>query len=580
MTIQTAAASEAPARRFVPGDLDVADWARLEPLYHDLLDRPLDSPAELERWLADLSELSAVVREYGARRSIDQSCHTDDPEIENRYLEFITGIEPKIKPWFFKLQRKYIECEHHKALKDSKFEVLTREWRVDVELFREENVALEAEEKTLNNTYDKLIGAMLVEFQGRERTLQQMARYQEEMDREVREQAWRVSEVRRLADCDAIDGVFENMLRLRRDIAKNAGLPGYRDFLWLSWKRFDYTPEDCHRFADAIESACVPIVKMLNEKRRTALGVDRLRPWDMAVDPEGLPPLRPFPAEDVSKLISGCRDIVGRIDPSLVKDYDRLKPGRNLDLDSRKGKRAGGYQASLPEVRQPFIFMNAAGMQADVRTMLHEAGHAFHYMWSNHEPVLFLQHAPIEFCEVASMSMELFADDYLDVFYNDDESRRARFRHLEGIVRLFPWVATIDQFQHWLYTHPDHSHEERTSAWLRILDRFSDPAVDWTGLEEHRASMWQRQLHLFHVPFYYVEYAIAQLGALQIWKRYREDPKRALADYRAGLSLGGTRPLPELFQGAGIRFDFSEAVLRPLMEMVGEELQDLARSTQ
>jgi len=564
--------TQALERRFVPDGLDVSDFSQLQPLYRELHDRAIESVTDLDRWLLDFSELSAVVREYAARRAIEQSCHTDDPAIEKRFLHFITEIEPKIKPWFFKLQKKYVECEHHRKPADPKIDVLMREWRVDVELFRDENVPLQADEKKLNNEYDKIIGAMIVEFRGQEYTLQQLARFLEETDRETRREAWTLTESRRIRDRDRIDEVFDRLLEVRAKIARNAGLDSYRDYLWRSWKRFDYTPDDCRRFADAIEATCMPVVRALNEKRRVELGVDRLRPWDLAVDPEGRPPLRPFPPDEVDKLVSGCRSIFERIAPALAEDFDRLRPGRNLDLDSRKGKRAGGYQASLPEVKQPFIFMNAAGMQSDVRTLLHEGGHAFHYLWSNHEPILFLQHAPIEFCEVASMSMELMADDHLTVFYDDADSRRARRRHLEGIVRLFPWVATIDQYQHWLYTHPRHTRDERTRAWLNVLGRFTDPTIDWSGFEDHRAAMWQRQLHLFHVPFYYVEYGIAQLGALQVWKRYRHNAGEALADYRAGLSLGGTRPLPQLFQAAGIRFDFSARTMQPLMAMIRDEL--------
>ncbi len=568
---------DTPVRHFVPQDLDVADFDQVEPIYRELHERPIASVEELERWLLDFSELSAVVSEYGSRRHIEQSCHTDDPEIEKRFLHFVEKVSPRVKPWFFKLQKKFLETGFAEQLaqQDAKYAVLVREWKVEVELFREENVPLQTQVTKINTQYDKLSGAMLVEFDGRTQTLQQMARYQEEPDRSLRQRAWETVENRRLVDHEAMDDLFEQLLDLRSQMAKNAGFDNFRDYMWKAKARFDYTPDDCRRFADAIEKVCMPLVRKLNEERRLALGLDRLRPWDVSVDVKNRPSLKPFSPDNVDEMVSGCREIFRRLSPQLAQEFERLQPGRNLDLESRRGKRPGGYQASLAEVKQPFIFMNAAGLHRDVETMLHEGGHAFHYMWASQEPVYFLQHAPIEFCEVASMSMELLADPHMDVFYDPQDANRAVRKHLEGIIRFFPWMATIDQFQDWIYTHEGHSRAERNTAWLDILGRFSDPAIDWSGFEANRQSMWQRQVHLFHYPFYYVEYGIAQLGALQLWQQAQRDAEAALANYRKALTLGGTRPLPELFDAAGIRFDFNEATLRPLIEAIEEELDQL-----
>lgn len=568
---------DTPVRHFVPQEIDLSDFDQLEPLYRELHERPIATADELEKWLLDFSELSAAVSEYASRRHIERSCHTDDPEIEKRFLHVVENIQPRVKPWFFKLQKKYLETglAEELAKRDPKYAVLLREWKVEVEIFREENVPLQTQVTKLNSEYDRLCGQMLVEFEGKTHTLQQMARYLEEPNREMRQRAWQTVEARRIQDRDAMDGIFDQLMSLRSQIAKNAGMANYRDYAWKSMGRFDYTPDDCHRFADAIEQVCMPLVRKLNAARREQLGLDRLRPWDMAVDVKNRPPLRPFSPEKVDDMVSGCREIFRRLSPQLAQEFERLQPGRNLDLESRKGKRPGGYQASLAEVKQPFIFMNAAGLHRDVETMLHEGGHAFHYMWASQEPVLFVQHAPIEFCEVASMSMELLADPHMDVFYGPDDAARAVRNHLEGIIRFFPWMATIDQFQHWLYTHEGHSRDERTRAWLEIYGRFSDPAIDWSGFEVNREAMWQRQVHLFHYPFYYVEYGIAQLGALQMWQQAQRDAQTALANYRKALSLGGTRPLPELFEAAAIRFDFTEKTLRPLIEAIERELDRL-----
>jgi oligoendopeptidase F len=314
----------------------------------------------------------------------------------------------------------------------------------------------------------------------------------------------------------------------------------------------------------------------LNRLRREDLGVDRLRPWDLSVDPRNRPALRPFAEDQVPAFIDKTKAIFDRLSPALGEDFESLRTHGNLDLDSRKGKQPGGYQMSLEESKQPFIFMNAAGMQRDVEVLLHEGGHAFHFLAAVGEPLVFLRSAPMEFCEVASMSMELLGSEHFDVFYDAADAARAKRRLLEGIIEILPWIATVDSFQHWIYTHPGHSREERAAEWLGLTERFG-AKVDWSGYEDVRRSSWLRQLHLFHVPFYYIEYGIAQLGALQLWMKAMEDPRKALANYRAALRLGGTRSLPELFAAAGIRFDFSAGTLRPLMHAVREELAGLPR---
>jgi len=564
----------APARSFVPAKLNVADFSQLERLYRQLLDHPLQTDSQAEQWLRDFSELSSVVDEYGSRRYIDKSCHTDDEQIEKAYLYFVEEIEPKIKPLFFELQKKLLQSPAAASLAGPRHQLLLRKWKADVELFREENVPLETQITRLNNDYDKISGAMTVTFRGNEYTLQQLARFIEEPDRATRQEAWEASNRRRLVDREAIEALFDQILPLRETIARNAGKSDFRAYMWQAYKRFDYTPKDCLKFADAVAETCVPVMRELDRKRREDLGVDRLRPWDLSVDPRNRPPLRPFEESNVSGFVDGVKSIFSRLSPRLADDFESLRTRNNLDLQSRKGKQPGGYQCSLEEAREPFIFMNAAGLQSDVITLLHEGGHAFHCLAARDEPLVFLRSAPMEFCEVASMSMELLGADHFDVFYPEAEASRAKRVLLEGITRLLPWIATIDSFQHWIYTHPGHTRGQRTTEWLRLLDRFSSQ-LDWTGHEDARAAYWQRQLHLFHVPFYYIEYGIAQLGALQLWLKSRQDPHRALAGYRAALALGGTRPLPELFAAAGISFDFSPKTLRPLMAALREELDQL-----
>ncbi|MCC5827824.1 MAG: M3 family oligoendopeptidase [Phycisphaeraceae bacterium] len=564
--------------KFVPADLDCSDFANLDPLYQDLLDRPIGTIGELEEWLIDLSDLSCVVSEFGARRNIDLACHTEDKEIEAAYMNFVENVHPKISPVFFKLQKKLLDCPHLDELvkRDPRLELLKREWEADVEIFRDENVPIFTEMTRLTTEYNKIRGAMSVTFRGDELTLQQLARFLEETDRATRQEAWELSEQRQSRDVETENRIFEQLLEKRQQVSVNAGLANFRDYSWKAKARFDYTPEDCLAFGDTIEKLFMPLVRKLDEDRAGSLGLEKLRPWDLSVDPRGRPPLRPFDPKDIPGFINRTGDILSRVDPMLAQEFRTLDDNGNLDLDSRKAKRPGGFQSTLYAVRQPFIFMNAAGSQRDVDTLLHEAGHAFHMLWAKDEPVMFLRHAPLEFCEVASMAMELLCCSFYDTFYgNQADADRAKRHQLEGIIRFFPWMATVDGFQHWLYTHPGHTRDQRDRAWLEISGRFSSPMIDWTGWEDVRRNRWHRQIHIFCYPFYYIEYGMAQIGALQVWRRYRSDPEAALGAYRRALSLGGTRTLPELFDQAGIRFDFSETNVRPLVDMLQDQIAAL-----
>ena len=371
---------------------------------------------------------------------------------------------------------------------------------------------------------------------------------------------------------DALNGIFDQMIPLRTRMGSNAGFENFRDYRHQVYDRFDYTPADCLAFHDAIEKTAVPLFAQLRRRRRERLGVDALRPWDLNVDTEGAPPLKPFAT--AGQLEAGCAAIFGKVAPALAEQFELMRRQKLLDLDSRKGKAPGGYQCTLDSVRLPFIFMNAAGTNRDVMTLLHEGGHAFHALACRRDPLLAYRSAPMEFSEVASMTMELFGMHFLEEFYADpSDARRARLRHLEDLVSLFPRIATIDAFQHWIYLNPGHSAGEREEKWLELEARFS-PVVEWGGLETESRSLWQRQLHLFEVPFYYVEYGIAQLGALQLWLKYRQDPTGAVEGYRRALALGGSRPLPELFQAAGIRFDFSAGTLEPIMAEVARAIEE------
>ena len=561
-------------RTFVPEKIDLGDWGQIATLF-DLLEARAPrckTAAQFQRWLLDASELSAALDEESAVRSIAMTCHTDNAEAERAYLHFVEQIEPQLKPRQFQLAVIYLKHPLRSKLPRKRWFVFNRNARLQVELFRAENVPLETEEARLGQQYQKLSGSLTVPFRGGEKTLAQMGRYLEEPDRPLRQEAWELTANRRLREAEAFENNFEQLLKLREQIAANAGFPNYLEYAFQARARFDYTPADCRKFHVAVEKELMPVVRQLQAERRRRLGLKSLRPWDLNVDPLNRPSLRPF--ERVEEMAARAQNIFDQLDPKLAADFQLMRQLRLLDLDNRKGKAPGGYQSTLSESRLPFIFMNAVGIHRDVETILHEAGHAFHALAAREEELHAYRSAPIEFCEVASMSMELLGNEHMEAFYSGPDARRARHDHLEGIVAIFPWIATVDAFQHWLYTHPRHSRAERRQAWLELMDRFGGE-VDWSGYEEARANLWHRQLHIFLHPLYYIEYGIAQLGALQVWANSRKDKPRALRQYRSALALGGSRPLPELFAAAGCRFDFTRRTIKPLVRLLQVELEKL-----
>ncbi len=551
-------------RRFVPDTLDLGDWDAQKPLWEDLKARVLPDAAALEQWIADWNELSDAIGEESGRRYIDMTCDTQDKSIEAAYMHFVEKIDPELAPIGDALNRKLLAHPDTAKLPASLSKWLDAV-RTGVELFREENIPLYTELAKLSNEYQKITGSQTVEWEGEPKTLSQISTVLQEPDRARREKAWRLIASRRLQDRDALDTLFDQMRALRLQVAANAGL-SFTDYTFKDKLR-DYTPTDCFKFHDAVEKSAVPAYRDALEAHRKALGLDTLRPWDLACDSLGRAPLKPF--HTAQQLIAGVDAIFAKLDPELSKMFSILKDNGLMNLDNYVGKAPGGYQSSLTEVRMPFIFMNAVGVNQDVFTLLHESGHAFHYLLARDEASPFNRQSCMEFCEVASMSMERLGARYLGEFYNAEDHKRAIRTEDEEVFRILPWVATVDAFQHWIYAG-DHTPAQRSEKWLELDARFG-PNVDWSGLEEYRTHSWHRQLHIFEIPFYYIEYGIAQLGALQVWKRSLDNPAEALALYKKALSLGGTHGLADLFAAAGGRFDMSEETIRPLIEKVREE---------
>lgn len=570
-------------RDFTKAITDAGDWAQLEPLYKELETqiKAVKTPEELKVWLTRRGELGGVIGEEGARRHIAFTCATDNAEAEKANLEFIENVEPKLSEWGDKLDRLYLACPARLQSDRQWLKVLDRNLENDVKLFRPENIPLDTAETKLGQEYQKLSGAMTVNWRGGDRTQEKMALVLEDTDRQAREDSWRLVWQRRLQDHDKMNGIYDKLMGIRQQMAKNAGFENYRDFAHQAKGRFDYTPADCIQFDESVAQEVVPLLAKMRRERREQMGLKTLRPWDVKsvgswereVDPQGLPGLTPF--KTGAELEAGCAEVFKRLSPALGGEFATMRRLGLLDLESRKGKAPGGYQSTLSEVRLPFIFMNAAGANNDVIVLLHEGGHAFHAFAARKQEPASYRHAPTEFCEVASMSMELFGASKFDVFYkNPADAKRAQRNHLKTIVQMVGWIATIDAFQQWVYTHPGHSVAEREAKWVELDGRYS-PEVDWTGLEAERRAQWQRQLHLYQHPFYYVEYGIDQLAALQLWVQFRENPEAALANYQKALALGGSRPLPELFEAAGIKFDMSAPMIHKLMAAVGEELERL-----
>lgn len=576
---------------FIPARFVVTTFDSVASYFSTLQQRAVSTAAELERWILDRSELEAVCSERKASLYIGMTCDTEKKEIQEEYARFVTQVQPELSKAFFELDKRQADLSTRIALPE-RYEVLTRSVKASVDLFREENVPVESELAQLGQRYEQVIGAMTVHFEGQERTLPAMSKFLEATDRGLRERAWHAMTERRLQDAQAIENIYAEMIVHRQTLARNAGLPTFVEYAFKSMQRFDYTPEDCRRFHEGVEVAVLPLVKELERQRAASLQVPTLRPWDMMVDVKGREPLRPFDTgtELMSRSVEACR----RLDPRLGDMLSQLgrgdtargsEGGASLDLESRKGKALGGYQFNLERSRRPFIFMNAVGMQRDVVTMVHEAGHAFHFMLCRDEPVMAYRSSPIEFAEVASMSMELLTMPHLGrsgprgndgrpvFFENDEEFARARREVLEQAITRLPWIATIDSFQLNIYATPGISPEDRQAEWMRALNRFAGIA-DWSGLEKHRPFMWQRQMHLFSNPLYYIEYGIAQLGALELWLVSKERGEAHAVDaYIRALSLGGSRPLPELFRAAGLTFDFGPEALKRLVDRVAAELE-------
>ncbi|MFN8242505.1 MAG: M3 family oligoendopeptidase [Ferruginibacter sp.] len=561
-------------RHYLPADFKVTNWEALEPYFKELLERPLSDKASLEQWLKDQSELEAVVNEDSCWRQIRMTCDTENKELEEAFNYFFMEIQPRIQPYADALNKKLVNHPLVQELDAGKYFTYLRNIRKSIDLFREENIPLQAELSVMQQQYGVIAGKMSVTVNGKEYTLQQAAKFLENPDRSLREEVYRKINERRLQDTEQLNTLFDQLIERRHQEALNAGFANYRDYRFKELGRFDYTKEDCYAFHAAVKEHVLPLVNAIYRKKKEQLGLDSLRPWDTDAYPAGVTPLHPFSSSE--ELISKTIGCFSALRPFFGDCLKKMQEMQHLDLESRKGKAPGGYNCPLAESGAPFIFMNAAGQMHDVTTMVHEGGHAIHSFLAHPLELNGFKEYPMEIAEVASMAMELMSMDQWALFFPDaGDLKRAKEHQLERVITIFPWIAIIDKFQHWVYENPRHTHEERSARWQAILAEFRDEVIDYSGLEHYRRNNWQRQLHLFEVPFYYIEYGIAQLGAIGMWMQYETNKEAALDNYCKALSLGGTQTLPGLYKAAGLDFDFSPAKIKVLMDFVEEQMRKI-----
>lgn len=561
-------------RTYLPEDFIITTWDKIQAFYEELLHREISSLDSLKLWLTNRSELETAISEDMGWRYIKMTCYTDNEAYREAFNYVVTEIEPQIAPYSNKLDEKILNCTFKDQLSYSGDLILIRALETSYRIFREENIPLFTQIQTEQQQYGSICGAMSVEVNGKEITLQQAGVILQSVDRTERESTYKLVNNRRLKDKTVLDELYSKLIHLRQQIAINTGFDNFRDYMFVAMGRYDYTIQDCYNFHKAIALEVKPIMNQFAQQRKNSLELETLRPWDLAVDPENKPALKPFKNGD--DLLEKTIECFRRLDPFLAECLITMKNMKHLDLESRKGKAPGGYNYPLDEIGIPFIFMNAAGTLQDTITMLHEGGHAVHSILTKPLAINTYRSLTSEIAELASMSMELISMAHWDVYFdNAEELKRAKKSHLEHAIETLPWVATIDKFQHWVYENPNHTLAERTITWNQIHSEFAIDLVDWTGLQEFKDNIWQKQLHLYEVPFYYIEYGIAQLGAIAVWKNCQENPREGLQKYIEALKLGYTVGIKEVYATAGVKFDFSIEYIKELMSFVKSELDKL-----
>ncbi len=560
-------------RKFYPTDLDLTKWENVEKILKNLISEEIGSAGELIKFMEKVGELSDILSEEMAWRYINMTRYADKPEYSEKFNEFYAGVISKAKPYDHKINKKFYDNPFRQDLSEEKYAHLNRIISNDIELYRDENISLQIKEKELANKYGSAFSKLTVMFRGEEKTLSQLAPFMLETDRKMREEVWFLRNDKMLEKREEFNKLFDELKEVRMQIAANTGFDNYRDFMHQAKGRFSYTPDDLISFHNSVEKIVIPFLKDQTEIRRKKLGLESVKPWDTSVDLDGII-LKPFASID--EFIDKGIDILHELKPVFGSRLNKMKNSGFLDLDNRKGKAPGGYNYPLQETGAPFIFMNAVGIHRNVVTLLHESGHAMHTFATRNIKLDAYKSVPSEVAELASMAMEFLTMDLWNKYYTDNEHfKKAKRDQLKGALDFLPWAMIVDAFQHWIYLNPQHSVQEREEHFSNLMNRFNS-GVDWSGLDKYKTITWLYQLHIFEVPFYYIEYAMSQLGALAVYRNYKRTGKKtALDNYEKFLELGYTKPVNELYEAAGIKFDFSEEYIRDLVDFVREELQDL-----
>ena len=560
---------------FIASEIKVSNWESLAPFFTDLYNRPIHNLNELLIWLTDRSNLESAISEDACWRQINVTRNTLDTNYQNDFNYFCAQIQPNVEKWIYLLNQKFISHNSIvEQLDKNIFSTYIRKIKKNIDLFNEENIAIQVEINMLQQQYALITSKMNIEYKNQHYTLQQASQFFENKDREVRKEVYFLIQKRREKDKDELNNLYSTLILKRHQIALNAGFTNYRDYKFVELNRFDYSVNDCTNFHIAVKEIVLPLINKIYKYKKQKLNLENYTPYDLDIDVFGLDPLKP--CKNTDELINKTIDCFTKIDPFFGNCIKTIKEKNQFDLDSRNGKSPGGYNCPLAVTGIPFIFMNANLQFSDVITMLHEGGHAIHSFLCNTLPLQGLKEYNMEIAEIASMSMELIALENGQIFFNDTKSlNRAKLQVLERAITILPWIALIDAFQHWVYENPTHSIQEREQQWVFLQKQYSSEILDFTGVEDFIKISWQKQLHLYEVPFYYIEYGIAQLGAIAMWKNYVENPIQTINNYKAALSLGASKSLPILYKTAGIEFNFSADYIKPIIHFVEKEMEKL-----
>ncbi|MFD1356645.1 M3 family oligoendopeptidase [Fictibacillus halophilus] len=551
--------------------MDQLNVESLKEEFDSLVNVQIGSAEDLKTFLSDQKRLYEKVEEKMMRHYIAFQCQSDDEENKRKYEFDQQHIKPLYKKYQSILDEKLLESPFLSDLPDSEYGEFKKKLRVQFALFQEANLEIEKQEDILVNQYFEIAGSLTANWEGEEVTLSDIYVHARDSNRGTREKAWGAIYTPILKEEEKVQKILDELIQLRVKKAENAGLPNFTEYMFKKYNRFDYTPEDCNQLAESIREHVVPLTLQLEKEHKKELNVEVYRPWDVTGVSDSKKPLKPI--DSYEELIDKSAKVLGELHPSFGSLVHEMNEKGLLDLKSRKGKTQGGFCESLPETGLSFIFMNLSNTDSDLIVFMHEMGHGIHDMLKRDQEVYANKQIPMESAELASMSMELLTADRWNEFYkSEEELKRAKKDHLKSAVMLLPYIMVVDQFQHWLYKNPNHSWKERNKKFGEIKERYDSSIVNWDGYEDWKEKNWLKILHIFEVPFYFIEYAIAQLGALQLYKQYKENPEKTIENYIEALKLGSSKSLPEVYEAAGVKFDFSSKTIAELMEFVAKEL--------